>query len=95
MTETTLTEHAELRLRKRLGLNRKAAGRTAEKALADGATHSQFSGSFRRYLDKVYLQERGANNMRVHAGHLYLFAGETLITCWPLPPKYRNIKTRA
>lgn len=87
-----LTHHGEERMRKRLGLPRKAVARTAEKALREGYTHSQFSGSFKRYLDGVYLKERTANNLRVYGGHLYLFAGETLVTCWQVPNKFRNAK---
>lgn len=95
MTDAVITDHADQRVRKRLGLPRKAVDKQATAALERGAAHSDFSGSFRRYLDKVFLSERRASNMRVHAGHLYLFAGETLITCWALPPKFRNVKPRS
>ncbi|AXQ68598.1 hypothetical protein HOU00_gp059 [Caulobacter phage CcrPW] len=90
-----VSEHADFRVRKRMGIPRKAVDRMVTKALADGASHSAFSGSMKRYLDHVYLKEGRANNMKVHAGYLFLFAGSTLITCWPLPPKYRNTKPRA
>lgn len=89
-----VTDHADMRLRKRMGLPRKAVDRMVAKALAEGAGHGDFSGSFRRYLDRVYLKERHANNMRVLGGYLYLFAGTSLITCWPIPPKYRNVTPR-
>lgn len=94
MSDTVVTDHAEERVRKRLGLNRKAVDRQAQAALEKGARPSQFSGSFRRYLDGVALKERKANNLRVHAGSLYLFADAVLITCWPVPPKYRKVKPR-
>ncbi len=87
-----VTQHGETRMRKRLGLPRKAVARMAEKALREGAQHKQFSGNFRRYLDAVYLAERRANNMRVYGGTLYLFDDECLITCWVLPHKFQNIR---
>lgn len=89
-----ITNHADLRVRKRLGLPRKAVEKKVREALLNGATHFQFAGSFRRYLDKVYLTERAATNMRVHAGYLFLFNANDLITCWPLPSKYRGVKPR-
>lgn len=92
--EIHVTDHADLRVRKRLGVPRKAVDRQVAKALAEGATHADFSGAMRRYLDHVFLKERRANNIRVHAGHIYLFAGNSLITCWPLPSKLRNAKPR-
>lgn len=95
MTDAIITTHADERVRKRLGLPRKAVEKQAAAALARGATHADYSGSFRRYLDKVFLSERNASNMRVHAGHLYLFNGDTLITCWPIPPKFRSVKPRS
>jgi hypothetical protein len=94
MTDAVITDHADDRMRKRLGLPRKALDKQAAKALEKGATHADFSGSFRRYLDGVFLSERNASNMRIHAGHLYLFKDETLITCWALPPKFRSVKPR-
>ncbi|UTC29583.1 hypothetical protein BAMBUS_05250 [Brevundimonas phage vB_BpoS-Bambus] len=94
MTDVQVTDHADLRVRKRLGLPRRAVERQAAAALEKGATHSQFSGKFRRYLDGIYLRERTANNMRVHGGHLYVFVDDILITCWPLPADFRNIKPR-
>lgn len=89
-----ITDHADLRVRKRLGLPRKAVEKKVTEALKNGATHFQFAGSFRRYLDKVYLTERAATNMRVHNGYLFLFCANDLITCWQLPAKYRSVKPR-
>ncbi|USN15554.1 hypothetical protein KIKIMORA_04360 [Brevundimonas phage vB_BpoS-Kikimora] len=89
-----VTEHAELRARKRMGIPRKAVQRQAETALEQGAPPKAFSGSFRRYLDGLYLSERKATNIRVHGGNLYLFAGESLLTCWPVPQRYRSSKPR-
>ena len=87
-----VTKHSESRSRERLGIPKKAVAKMAEDALLKGKRHSDFSGSIKRYLDGVFLQYGNANNMRVYVQHLFIFAGETLITVWPLPPKYRNSK---
>jgi hypothetical protein len=87
-----VTKHSEARSRERLGIPKKAVAKMATEALERGKRHSDFSGSIKRYLDGVFLTCRSANNMRVHAQHLFLFNGETLITVWQIPPKYRNSK---
>jgi hypothetical protein len=90
-----ISDHGEHRVRERLGLKKKAVARLAERALTEGATHAQFSGRMKRYLDRVFLEHRNAGNMRVLNGYLFLFSGETLVTCWALPPAFRDAKPGA
>ena len=87
---TKVTQHGADRVRERVGVPKRAVARMADKAFADGAKHSDFAGSMRRYLDGVFLEHGNANNMRVYNQHLFLFAGATLITAWPVPQKYRS-----
>lgn len=87
-----VTRHGEKRIRKRIGLPKKTVQRLADAALVEGSRHSDFAGSFRKYLDAVYLEHRNANNMRVYRGNLFLFNGSTLITCWVLPNRFRHTK---
>lgn len=67
----------------------------ADKALIDGQSHWDFSGSIRRYLDAVRHNHGNCNNLRIHGGHLFLFADKTLVTAWALPNRYRKIADRA
>ena len=85
-----VTNHALKRCRKRLGVPKKAVEKMVGEAWERGLCHKDFSGSFRRYLDGVFLRERCGNQMRVHNGHLFLFSGNTLVTVWGLPPRYRK-----
>lgn len=86
-----VSKHATKRCRKRLGVPKKAVPRLAEKALDIGQHRADFVGSFRRYLDKVYMKKgQHANNMRVYNSHLFLFAGYILITAWRVPSKYQK-----
>jgi len=87
-----VTKHGGQRIRERLGIPKKAVAKLAEKALTEGATHAQFAGRMKRYLDRVFLDHRNANNMRVLNGYLFLFYGENLITCWALPQSVRDAK---
>lgn len=88
--ESVITSHAEKRLRKRVGLNKSSLQKIADKALKYGISHSETSGSLRRYIDKLYLSERNANNIRIYGEHVYLFRGNTLITVFGLPSKFHK-----
>lgn len=90
-----ITYHAEGKIRKRLGIPKKAVARMVQSALDEGVDHSVFSGSFRHYLDKTINEEHCANNLRVYNQHLFLFHDDILITAWPLAQKYRKAATRA
>jgi hypothetical protein len=84
-----VTSHAAKRISKRIGVPKKAVQKLAETAISDGKSHSDFSGSMKRYLDSEFFKERSASNMRVWSGYLFIFSGEVLITVFLLPPKYR------
>lgn len=83
-----LTNHGSERLCKRGGLKKKSLERVANKALEKGIRHSEATGSLKKYLDKLYLTHRVANNMRVYAGKVYLFKENVLVTVLDLPSKY-------
>lgn len=91
MSEVIVTRHGEKRIRKRLGIKKKCANRTAEKAMAFGVTHAEATGKLSRYLDSVYLPYRTANNMRVYNRAVYLFHGDTLITVLALPKQLHDL----
>ena len=87
--------HGTERVRQRLGLPAKAVDRAVRNALARGTKRTEFSGSLRRYLDLLWHKGRernAADNIIVYGQIIYLFAGDLLVTTWPLPPKYRNRK---
>ena len=87
MAEVVVTEHSVKRTKDRLGLSKKLADKNAQKALEFGITHADTKSSLRRFLDKLYLSNGTANNMRVYHHHVYLFRGNKLITIIDLPQK--------
>lgn len=90
MSAVPLTNHGELRARKRLGLNRKAVGRSIDAAWAEGREIKHFTGSLKKYLG--YEAKKEHSIIRVHKGNIYLFSAEgALKTCWPVPTKYRKV----
>lgn len=86
----TITKHAEKRIKQRLGLGKKAVLRLAERALTQGKTHAEFTGGMKRFLDKVYLSHKTANNLRVLNYYVFIFCNDTLITVLSLPRKYHR-----
>ena len=83
--EVVVTKHARKRIRQRLGINKKATERAAEKALKFGITHAEAKGKLSRHLDGIFLTSYSPNNMRVYHHSVYLFNGTKLITVLPLP----------
>lgn len=85
-----VTRHADKRMRKRVGINRSAVEKIARKAMTDGYTRHDFSGSLRRYLDYLYHYNEEANNIHVYAEKVWIFSDNTLITVLDLPQRYKN-----
>lgn len=90
-----VTAHGGKRVRERVGIPKRAVAKLAARAMVDGATHAQFTGSMKRYLDAIYMDHGSANNMRILNGYLFLFADERLVTCWLLPERFRRTKPKA
>ena len=88
-----ITSHGEQRIRERLGLPVRAIKRAADNALVRGTPRTKFKGGLRRYLDM--LLEKGklsnaATDIKVYGGNIFLFAGEYLVTTWPVPAKFAS-----
>ena len=91
---TRVTNHAARRTKERLGLPKKLSHKNAENALRYGIRHSDTSGSLNRYISALYWKHETANNIRIYCNNVYIFHGETLITIFPLPQKYRKTAAR-
>ena len=82
--DIVITDHAYDRMKERLGWNKKAGARMAQKAYINGVTHGATRGSLHRYLDSVYLAYHNASQMRIYGEALFIFNA--------LPTKYRGKK---
>jgi hypothetical protein len=87
-----MTHHGDKRMRERIGLPKSAVRRMEESARLDGIRREEFSGSIRRYLDKQFVEGGRDKDIRIYSQHIFIFKGETLITCWRLPHKYTKAK---
>lgn len=84
-----ITDHADERIKERLGLPKSARMSTAERAYTKGNTHSQARGKLKRYLDYCWLSHKNANNVRVYAQHIWFFKDNVLITVYDVPKHMR------
>lgn len=91
------TNHSKKRIKERMGIPRKAIERQVKLALERGYSHSETKSNLKKYLDKIYLSHKIANNLKVYNNHIFLFNNNTLITVFKLPAnlqgnKYLKIK---
>lgn len=87
---TGVTTHGKNRGKQRLGIPRQSVERMAAKALAEGKGQADFSGKFRRYLDKLGATHK--NKLLVYGNHIYVFGGDVLVTVLNIPTEYRGVK---
>jgi hypothetical protein len=77
-----VTEHADARLKERLGLPKSARQSAAQRAFDNGKRHREATGRLKRYLDRCWHMHKTANNVRLHAEHIWFFAGTSLVTTY-------------
>lgn len=80
-----ITKHANKRAKERCGISTKSMERMTKKILEIGLNHSECTGQTKRWVDKLYLSYKKADNIRLYGDKAYLFAGKTLITIFQIP----------
>lgn len=84
------TVHGKERIRKRIGINKKAVEKMKDKAFTLGLTHSETTGSLNKYYTFLYFQNESATNIRIYANYVWIFTNEVLITVFPVPNRHKN-----
>ena len=82
--------HGRKRIRKRIGIKKKAVDSMRDAAFNKGLTHAQAVGRLSRYFDKLFLEYETANNIRMYANYVWIFIGEKIITVFPIPNKLKH-----
>lgn len=59
--------------------------RNAQKAFDFGVKHSETRGHLNGYLASIRFKNKTINNLRIYHRHVYLFAGDVLVTVLNLP----------
>lgn len=80
-----ITFHAYDRGRERYQWNNKTLLKMAEIAFLNGIKHSQTNGSLKKYIDKLWHQNKSVNNIRIYGQDIYFFHDNLLITLYQLP----------
>lgn len=80
-----ITKHGEERIKERVC---KKSNAVAKKALLEGISHNETSGSLNRFLTSLFMNGKNANNIKIYGRTVYLFCNDILITVIPLPKKY-------
>lgn len=87
MNQSTI--HGEKRLRERVTTSK----RQIELAIKRGYSINCYSGSFKRYLDKI--KSKDEVHLRIYGNHIYIFNQYwILITVLNVPPKYLKYKRK-
>ena len=79
------TKHSIKRTKERLGISKKIAEKNAEKAWENGLAHSELKRDLKNFVDKHYLSNPAANNIKVYNHNVYIFCGQKLVTILNLP----------
>ena len=85
MNQIIISAHAYERANERLSWSKPILDKMALKAYEQGKKHSETKSHLNKYISKLYLQYRSANNTRVYGENVYIFSNETLITVYKLP----------
>lgn len=85
---SNITKHAEKRIRKRLGINKRSAEANYASALKHGKRAKDFKGAFRKYLD--FWQKDYFSTAIVYDYAIYFVKHGDLVTVWPVPAKFRK-----
>ncbi len=88
-----VSNHAEFRIRKRLGIKKKAVESMKAAALTRGMRHDQTTGRLNRYFDALYFKYLIATNVRIYANFVWIFSDTGLVTVFPIPKEFRKLVT--
>lgn len=88
--EVILTKHAEMRIRERSGLNKKAAKRIAMSAYNRGISHKDTKGNLNKWVTSVYFNSPHECVVKLYGDKAFIFRGNTLITVLQIPSNLRN-----
>jgi hypothetical protein len=91
---TIITLHACDRAKQRLQWGKATLQRMADKAFREGLCHHQSTGQLKKYLNKLWLEQKKADNLRIYGQHVFLFAGQTLLTVWQVPCEFRKVSDK-
>ena len=90
-----VTRHARKRFKQRLGVH--DTNKNAKRALRDGLTQADVHGDkpLQSFMAALFFRNRRCNNIRLYKGMTYIFAGDRLVTVFPIPDRFRDLAQEA
>ena len=85
-----ITRHAQKRFKQRLGVHKVDTNKNAKRALEHGVKQGDAFGIIGKFMAALYFRNRNCNNIRIYNGMVYLFSGDTLITVFPIPYRFKD-----
>lgn len=85
-----LSQHGEKRIRKRVGT--KNTSQLFLDALTLGTTADDYAGTFHRWLTWKSIEHKATPH--IYKGNIFWENRGSLVTCIPVPPKFKNRKPR-
>ena len=79
------SDHARDRIQERCGINKASCDRIAKIAFDNGLTHAEATGQLKAYITKIFNRNESANNIRIYAEKIWIFANVELVN-FKLPP---------
>jgi hypothetical protein len=92
--DAVVTNHANKRIRERVGVNKKSTDTLATKALKKGLAHTELKGGLRKYVDGIFFKSKTANNIKVLHDKVYIFREHVLITVITLPHNLARVSNQ-
>ncbi len=87
-----ISTHAKKRMKKRLGLPKKALLKMAQKVFDEGIRHKDLKGKAKKYCDYLFLSYETANNIRIYGEYVYLFGhNNCMITTFEIPQQHKRL----
>lgn len=89
-----ITNHAKVRAEQRLNLPLEPFLKLSAKALVTGLSHNQTTGRLNKYVTRLYMQGKSANNIKIYGEFIYLFQNDKLITVFAVPNDLKAISNK-
>lgn len=86
----TISRHAEKRMKERCGFNKKSIERIVKRAYEKGTDYKDTTGLLKRWIKKIHLKNKKANEYRVYGQMLYIFDNGKLVTVLHIPNELKK-----
>jgi hypothetical protein len=80
-----VSKHAEKRIRKRLGIPRKAIAKFIDEAETRGTPLNQFKGRVKKFYDAISIRHSAGNKTFSYRDYLFIMQDDILITVYEVP----------